>query len=268
MDSLAKRITHRREELGLMPVDLADITGLSITAILKWELGTTQNLKHENLFLLADALNVYPRWLALGDGPKIASTSREAYRLALTKRDRAGDDRARRAWERIAASFAKAATVAALAILPALTPAPADARPVVSDRLTNCVLCQLLRRWLLALALGALAACTTIDEHTAPPADWPQLTIHEHRVPHAEMRDQCARFTNWLSSPEACAVIRFELLRCDIYFSADFPPMQAVVAHEYQHCAGYDHPGDPVLANAWKLHKFGLAGKAIAESVR
>lgn len=134
MDSLAKRIYHRREELGLMPVDLADITGLSITAILKWEAGTTLNLKHENLFLLADALNVNPRWLALGDGPKIASSSREAYRLALTKRDRAGDDRARRAWERIAASFAKAATLAALVVLPSLSPSPADAAAPVLGR--------------------------------------------------------------------------------------------------------------------------------------
>lgn len=147
MDSLAKRIANRREELGLMPVDLADITGLSITAILKWEGGTTLNLKHENLFLLADALNVSPRWLALGDGPKIASSSREAYRLALAKRDRAGDDRARRAWERIAASFAKAAAVAAIAILPAITPSPADESP--SLRSAPWATVYYVKRWLI-----------------------------------------------------------------------------------------------------------------------
>lgn len=111
MDTLAKRLTARREELGLTPTDLADIAGISVQAVIKWETGQTLNLKHEHLFLIADALNLNPRWLAIGEGQKIANHGREAYRMALGKRDKSGNDRVRRAWERVAAGLAKAAAI-------------------------------------------------------------------------------------------------------------------------------------------------------------
>lgn len=125
MKTLAERIVSRREELGLRPVDLAHAAGVSISAVLQWETGSTKNLKNEHLFSIADALNLNPRWLAIGVGSKDASPSREAYRLALVQRDKAASDGGRRAWERIAASFAKAAVVVlGLTILP---PSPAEA---------------------------------------------------------------------------------------------------------------------------------------------
>ena len=114
--TLAERIRTRRLELGLTVDDLANAAGVSYVAVRKWEKSETSNLKHEHLFTIADALNVSPRWLALGEGQKEATDSRGAYSNALTRRESASSDKARRAWERIALSFAKAAVVVMMAL--------------------------------------------------------------------------------------------------------------------------------------------------------
>ena len=96
---------------------------------------------------------------------------------------------------------------------------------------------------LLFLGVSLLqAACTPIDTHE-PVADWPILTVYEHYVPHHVMRDRCAKYTAFGSSPEACAEFNLVERRCDLWFSADFPPMKAVIEHERLHCEGYDHVG-------------------------
>lgn len=150
METLAARISSRRKELGLSSTDLADLIGISLPAVLKWETGATANLKHDHLFTLADALNVNPRWLALGTGPKIASPAREAYRQALERRD-VSEGRAKQVWERIAAAFAKAAMVMVIALPPLLATPPANANGAFDIKVirnTHCVL----RRWLTRLA--------------------------------------------------------------------------------------------------------------------
>src|SRR3990167_2522397 len=129
--TLANRIKSRREQLGLMPVDLANAAGVSVSAVLQWEKGSTKNLKNEHLFAIADALNVNARWLATGEGPMVAVPSMDAYKAALTRRDRAPSDRARNAWERIAARFAKAAVVV-LGVVMTTPPTPAEAAPKVT----------------------------------------------------------------------------------------------------------------------------------------
>lgn len=108
MEAMADRIRTRRNELGLKQADLAAICGVSPTGVAKWERGATHNLKSEHLFVLADALNVNPRWLALGDGPKVANTDREAYHFAIAKAVKS-IDREQTAWHRIAAAFSRAA---------------------------------------------------------------------------------------------------------------------------------------------------------------
>jgi len=124
--TLAERIVSRRLELGLLPVDLAHAAGVSISAVMQWESGATKNLKLDNLIAIADALNVHPRWLASGQGPKEAEPRLSAYRTALKRRDHAESEKDRRVWERIAAAFAKAATVLLIAI-PPLLPTKAEA---------------------------------------------------------------------------------------------------------------------------------------------
>lgn len=114
--SMAQRIRQRRVELGLNQADLAAICDVSITAVMKWEHANTHNLKNEHLFVLADALNVSPRWLALGEGKKVASSDREAYQFALRKSQEAVD-REQQAWHRIAAAFSRAVVLALVLIL-------------------------------------------------------------------------------------------------------------------------------------------------------
>jgi transcriptional regulator with XRE-family HTH domain len=149
MSTLAKRITARRKELGLSASDLANICGISPAAVFKWESGGTSNLKHDHLFMLADALNVRPRWLALGEGEKLAAPPMEAYGAALRRRDDTKDATARGVWERIAARFAKAAMVMILTLPPFQSDAATTSHNILSASfdLTLYTLSGL-RRWL------------------------------------------------------------------------------------------------------------------------
>ena len=99
----------------------------------------------------------------------------------------------------------------------------------------------------------ALAGCTSIGHGRV--GDWPELKIVEHYVPHAEMRDRCGKYVSAVSSPEACAEFRFAESRCDIWYSRDFLPSRAVLAHERGHCNGIDHGGEESMQgmlSAWR----------------
>jgi hypothetical protein len=88
----------------------------------------------------------------------------------------------------------------------------------------------------------SLGACTSIGHEKVE--GWPQLTVVEHYVPHHVMRDRCVKYTSFGTSPEACAEFNLSEARCDLWFSADFPPPKAFIEHERMHCAGYDHVGE------------------------
>lgn len=73
--SLGGRIRARREELkengpGYEIVDIAKACGVTISAVMQWESGTTANIKLEPFFALCDYLKVHPRWLGIGQGEK------------------------------------------------------------------------------------------------------------------------------------------------------------------------------------------------------
>jgi hypothetical protein len=93
-----------------------------------------------------------------------------------------------------------------------------------------------------AILLLFLGACTTVGHEKVD--GWPQLTVVEHYVPHHVMRDRCVKYSPFGTSPEACAEFNLVERRCDIWFSADFPPPAAFVKHERMHCEGYDHVGE------------------------
>lgn len=109
---------------------------------------------------------------------------------------------------------------------------------------------------ILALAAIAIAlqGCATIDTHERVNG-WPNLKMTEHYVPHHVMRDKCVRYAPFGMSPEACAEIDFANATCDIYYSADFPPLKSFIEHERLHCDGFSHPGDTTLADAWLAYK-------------
>jgi transcriptional regulator with XRE-family HTH domain len=147
MLTLAQRIKGTRIELGLSREDLADAAGVTVAAVQAWESGETKNLKHPHLFAVAKALNVNPEWLALGEGPKIMLPPMGAYSAALARRDAAKLPESRKAWERIAAAFARATATVALAFTILFFPAPAEA----AFNITDCTMMNRLRRRLLTL---------------------------------------------------------------------------------------------------------------------
>jgi hypothetical protein len=100
-------------------------------------------------------------------------------------------------------------------------------------------------RKVLATFAALAAGCSVIGHE--PVAGWPALEIVEHHVPHAQMRDRCARYVGFGSNPEACAEFDLAAGKCHIWFSADFPPQRFIVQHERLHCAGYDHIGSTAM---------------------
>lgn len=99
----------------------------------------------------------------------------------------------------------------------------------------------------LALVLLAMVApaCALLGHEKVP--GWPHLEVIEHYVPNAEMRERCAKYVGFGMSPAACAEFNFAASRCELWFSADFPPTQAILEHERLHCQGYDHVGGTTL---------------------
>jgi hypothetical protein len=79
------------------------------------------------------------------------------------------------------------------------------------------------KRALLFVAV-LLSGCTMIGEERVE--GWPELQIVEHYVPHHVMRERCMKYVPLLMSPEACAEFDFVANRCDLWFSADFPPAE------------------------------------------
>ena len=92
-----------------------------------------------------------------------------------------------------------------------------------------------------ALLAAGLAGCSVMNTHEPVPG-WPELKVVEHHVPHAEMRDRCARFVSPFSFPEGCTLFYFDRGEAHIYVSGELPT-PGVVEHEHLHAAGYDHIG-------------------------
>lgn len=120
---------------------------------------------------------------------------------------------------------------------------------------------QLGGRASLVLLGVVLSACTIVGHEKV--AGWPVMQIVEHHVPEAEMRERCAKYVGFGMSPQACAEFSFAARRCDLWFSADFPPTRAMVEHERLHCEGYDHIGMGSMADmlaAWQASDSAAAG--------
>ena len=113
-----------------------------------------------------------------------------------------------------------------------------------------------------ALLCALVAACTAIGSERVQ--GWPRLETVEHYVPHAEMRDRCAKYVAFGESPMACAEFDFDAHRCDIWYSADFPPQKFIVEHERKHCLGYEHAGEHEMQAIFAKHLAEQGGSASA----
>ena len=71
--TFAKRLHDARAKAGMTQQQLADACGLTKGAVSAWENGVTDSILAENLFCVADALHVDPRWLATGQESETAS---------------------------------------------------------------------------------------------------------------------------------------------------------------------------------------------------
>ena len=98
----------------------------------------------------------------------------------------------------------------------------------------------------LAIVL-ALAGCSSIDRHAAPPADWPELRVVVHKSGFMAKRE-CDGAIGGCAAPNFCAK------RCDIYLQID---SRAIETHERAHCAGYDHPGNDTMRAGWLRYRDG-----------
>jgi hypothetical protein len=115
------------------------------------------------------------------------------------------------------------------------------------------------RALIAALLSLSSAACATIGHQKVE--GWPALEVVEHYVPHARMRERCARYAGFGTTPLACAEFHFAARQCHIWFSADFPPSRGVIDHERLHCAGYDHVGESTMKELLARHGHLLAAR-------
>ena len=61
--NIGKRIRARRLDLGFTLQDVANRTGVAKSTVHKWETTCIENMRRENILLLAKALNVSPLWI-------------------------------------------------------------------------------------------------------------------------------------------------------------------------------------------------------------
>lgn len=115
-------------------------------------------------------------------------------------------------------------------------------------------------RTIVLASLLALGACSTIDQHTLPPADWPEVRIVENRVSYGEVLKRCYKYLTLGEKliggiPLACAEVFFAEAVCHIWIT---PNIDAeIIKHERLHCLGYDHPGADNMRGAWQRYKEG-----------
>jgi hypothetical protein len=118
-----------------------------------------------------------------------------------------------------------------------------------------------MKRLCAALLIPLAAACAATLDHEKVEG-WPQLQVFEHYVSHADMRTRCSRYVGFGTAPVACAEFNLPARRCDIWYSADFPPSREIVQHERLHCAGYDHIGSYAMKEVLARHGQVLAGRS------
>jgi len=64
------KLKKRRLELGLTLEDVGNLVGVSKSTVMKWETGFIENMRRNNVALLAKALRVSPLWIMGMDEPE------------------------------------------------------------------------------------------------------------------------------------------------------------------------------------------------------
>lgn len=106
--------------------------------------------------------------------------------------------------------------------------------------------------WLCVIALVLMAGCTVIG-HKPPPEDWPKLQVTVRDVGFWEGNAICGNggLMPLVWQYAACAIVYFESMTCYIYLMVTGESRELALEHERDHCAGKDHIGSTLFADAW-----------------
>ena len=63
-----ERLQYAMETTGIKQIELAKAAGVSRAAVTSWVKGDVQSISGESLIAISSALNISPRWLAIGEG--------------------------------------------------------------------------------------------------------------------------------------------------------------------------------------------------------
>lgn len=74
METMGQRIRALREAKGWNQEKLADVTGVTVSAVSQWERDETKNVKLEPFLRLAEALGTDPHYLVFGAARTAPST--------------------------------------------------------------------------------------------------------------------------------------------------------------------------------------------------
>ena len=85
MDTLASRIIEAREALDISKAELARRVGVSRATVTMWESGQIESLRDDNLLLLAELLDISPKWLNSGKGARAVAATASADDEAAAK---------------------------------------------------------------------------------------------------------------------------------------------------------------------------------------
>lgn len=108
--------------------------------------------------------------------------------------------------------------------------------------------------WTLLVTAWFAVGCTIVDQHRAPPADWPELKRIIHKVGYWELQKICGR-DGILFGCGGYAIVDLAARTCTIYYTGDGEWGQRALEHEEDHCQGKDHIGMKTLANLWEKYK-------------
>lgn len=130
-NSIATRIRAAMTACGMKSVaELGRRVGLPRQTVHRWINGDTKNMTHENLYRLADALQVRARWLAVGDTAPAQVDLAEGDVVGLIKTYEAMPAAAREQWLAIGRTLLSMHTLGRGTVV---DPYPNLARPPLAD---------------------------------------------------------------------------------------------------------------------------------------
>lgn len=110
------------------------------------------------------------------------------------------------------------------------------------------------------LSVLLLAGCaSTIDMGRAPPADWPAMKVEIYQGTIQKFDEICGTGIIGLTHRVSCAHVDFAQQRCWIMVRPNQKLAPEEEAHEREHCAGRDHPGESTMRDGWERYKLRAA---------